>query len=48
VSFDDADAPLQFVLSQYALNGTWLGFANWTVQLQVCGAPLREAAAWNR
>ena len=40
--------PLRLVLSVYDLNGTWLGLRNWTGQLQVCGAPVGDADAWNR
>lgn len=30
---------LPFVLSVYQLNGTWLGYLNWTTEFQLCGAP---------
>jgi meckelin len=39
-------APLAFVLSAYDINGTWLGMHNWTLQFQVCGARIEEAAKW--
>jgi hypothetical protein len=39
---------LGFVLSVHALNGTWLGFVNWTSQLQLCGAHARESSKWRR
>ena len=39
---------LSFVLSTYALNGTWLGLRNFTSQLQLCGAQRPEASAWRR
>jgi hypothetical protein len=48
VSFSAAAPALQFVLATYDINGTWLGLHNWTVQLQVCGARLQEAAKWTR
>lgn len=39
---------LQFVLSTYDINGTWLGLHNWTLQLQACGGSGRDAALWTR
>jgi meckelin len=41
-------APLAFVLSAYDINGTWLGMQSWTLQFQVCGAQIEEAAKWTR
>eukprot|EP00955_Chlamydomonas_euryale_P099981 365253-Chlamydomonas_euryale.AAC.9 len=34
------------VLSTYALNGTWLGYTNWTKQFQLCGSQKFEADNW--
>jgi len=39
---------LTIVLSAYALNGTWLGYRNWTKQFQICGTDKTEAANWNK
>lgn len=39
---------LNFVLSAYTLNGTWLGFHNLTTQLQMCGADGGEAVKWRK
>ena len=36
------------VLSAFALNGTWLGYRNWTKQFQICGTDMAEAANWNK
>lgn len=48
VSMSTSAAPLAFVLSVYDINGTWLGMHNWTLQFQVCGARIEEAAKWTR
>lgn len=48
VSMRTSAAPLQFVLSAYDINGTWLGLHNWTLQFQVCGARVQEASKWTR
>jgi hypothetical protein len=40
--------PLHFVLSTYDLNGTWLGVKNWTLQMQACGADVKEADIWSK
>ncbi|KAI8463954.1 MAG: Meckelin [Monoraphidium minutum] len=43
------DAPrLRLVLSEFDLDGTWLGLADWGVQLQACGAGAGAADAWTR
>jgi len=37
---------LSFILSAYALNGTWLGFHEWQKQFQLCGINSDEGALW--
>lgn len=39
---------LTFVLSSYLLNGTWLGYNQWTSQFQLCGAPKNDGSRWYR
>jgi meckelin len=39
---------LVYVLSAYALNGTWLGFKNLTTQFQVCGGSVEKRTTWAR
>ncbi|KAG2452271.1 hypothetical protein HYH02_003295 [Chlamydomonas schloesseri] len=39
---------LTFILSAYALNGTWLGYNQWTSQFQLCGAPELDGSRWTR
>lgn len=39
---------MTLVLSTYAMNGTWLGYRNWTKQFQICGVTKREAGNWNK
>jgi meckelin len=52
LQFSDGDistgqvSRLTFILSQYALNGTWLGFTQWTRQLQICGVDKWEGGKW--
>ena len=36
------------VLSAYSLNGTWIGYQNWTKQFQICGTELQQASNWNK
>ncbi len=36
------------VLSAYTLNGTWLGYRQWTKQFQICGTDKKEADNWNK
>lgn len=38
--------PLRLVLATFDLDGTWLGLANWTTQLQACGGAAGAADAW--
>ena len=48
---DDAQqsiSELQFVLSTYTLNGTWVGYVNFTKQFQLCGADKWEANNWKK
>lgn len=37
---------MTIVLSSYALNGTWLGYTNWTKSFQLCGSQKFEADNW--
>eukprot|EP00798_Chlamydomonas_sp_ICE-L_P019884 gene19884-26587_t len=37
---------VQLVLSAYTLNGTWIGYTNFTKQFQLCGADKWEAGNW--
>ncbi|KAJ9523189.1 hypothetical protein QJQ45_024081 [Haematococcus lacustris] len=37
---------LTFQLSTYALNGSWLGFKQWTSQFQLCGSSKWESSKW--
>jgi len=37
---------LTFVLSAYALNGTWLGYQEWLTELQLCGINADEGGLW--
>lgn len=39
---------LTFILSAYALNGTWLGYNTWSSQFQLCGAPELDGSRWSR
>ncbi|CAD7702541.1 unnamed protein product [Ostreobium quekettii] len=39
---------LPFILSAYALNGSWLGYQNLTDQFQICGAWKRHSTSWRR
>jgi hypothetical protein len=39
---------LNFVLSSYLLNGTWLGYNSWTSEFQLCGAPKNDGSRWFR
>ncbi|GIL75629.1 hypothetical protein Vretimale_15152 [Volvox reticuliferus] len=39
---------LNFVLSSYLLNGTWLGYNMWTSEFQLCGAPKGDGSRWYR
>ena len=39
---------LTFLLSAYALNGTWLGYTTWTTQFQLCGTPNDDGSRWSR
>jgi hypothetical protein len=41
-----AVSELSFVLSVYSINGSWLGYWNWTSQLQLCGAHASESSKW--
>ncbi|KAK9819713.1 hypothetical protein WJX72_001576 [[Myrmecia] bisecta] len=43
-----AASRLDFVVSMYALNGTWLGLRNVTTQLQLCGGETQQLASWHR
>jgi len=54
VSFAEQDygkskvSDLVFVLSTYALNGTWLGFSNWNLEFQACGGRTKDLDNWKR
>lgn len=37
-----------FILSAYALNGTWLGFHEWEKQFQLCGIHTEEGGLWRK
>ncbi|MEW5313740.1 MAG: hypothetical protein WDW38_005281 [Sanguina aurantia] len=39
---------LEFVLASYRVNGTFLGYRNWTTQFQICGAAKRDSSLWHR
>ncbi|GFR52700.1 hypothetical protein Agub_g15327 [Astrephomene gubernaculifera] len=39
---------LTFILSSYLLNGTWLGYNQWTSEFQLCGAPQNDGSRWYR
>lgn len=37
-----------FILSAYALNGTWLGFYEWIRDFQLCGIHSVEGGLWRK
>jgi hypothetical protein len=47
----DATEPVSqftFILSAFALNGTWLGFHEWQKQFQLCGIHSEEGGLWRK
>ena len=37
---------LTFVLATYTINGSFVGYQNWTKQFQMCGVFKWEASKW--